>query len=296
MQLRASCVIAVLFAALVALGAPAVARADAVTEWNINATTAILASGPTSHASTLSFAMVQGAVYDAVNGIDRGYQPYLVMPRANPWDSEDAAVATAAYRVLVAVVPSSQTVALANLATQYAASLAAIPAGPAKDGGIAAGEAAASAMLAARTNDGRNPTTPFPFVFGTTPGVWRVSPPLTTPDPTPWVGNVKPFLVPNAEMLRTKGPNALTSKTYARDFNEIKSVGSFSSTTRTADQTNAAIFWQSNPLGLYGGVMRSLSARFGLTTAQNARLFAMATLAGADGAIGCWNDKYYWNF
>ena len=296
MQLRASCGIAVLFAALVALGAPAVARADAVTQWNINATTAILASGPTSHASTLSFAMVQGAVYDAVNGIDRGYQPYLVTPRANPWDSEDAAVATAAYRVLVAVVPSSQTVALANLATQYAASLAAVPAGPAKDGGIAAGEAAASAMLAARTNDGRNPTTPFPFVFGTTPGVWRVSPPLTTPDPTPWVGNVKPFLVPNAEMLRTKGPNALTSKAYARDFNEIKSVGSFSSTTRTADQTNAAIFWQSNPLGLYGGVMRSLSARFGLTTAQNARLFAMATLAGADGAIGCWNDKYYWNF
>ena len=275
MKLRASCGIAVLFAALIALGAPAVARADAVTQWNINATTAILASGPTSHASTLSFAMVQGAVYDAVNGIDRGYQPYLVMPRANPWDSKDAAVATAAYRVLVAVVPSSQTVALANLATQYAASLAAIPAGPAKDGGIAAGEAAASAMLAARTNDGRNPTTPFPFVFGTTPGVWRVSPPLTTPDPTPWVGNVKPFLVPNAEMLRTKGPNALTSKAYARDFNEIKSVGSFSSTTRTADQTNAAIFWQSNPLGLYGGVMRSLSARFGLTTAQNARLFAM---------------------
>ena len=128
-----------------------------MTQWNINATTAILSSGPTSHASTLSFAMVQGAVYDAVNGIDRGYQPYLIMPRANPWDSKDAAVATAAYRVLVAVVPSSQTVALANLATQYAASLAAIPAGPAKDGGIAAGEAATSAMLAARMNDGRNP-------------------------------------------------------------------------------------------------------------------------------------------
>ena len=97
-------------------------------------------------------------------------------------------------------------------------------------------------------------------------------------------------------MLRTKGPNKLTSKAYADDFNEIKSIGSFSSTTRTADETNAAIFWQSQPLGLYGGVMRSLSARFGLTTAQNARLFAMVSLAGADGAIGCWNDKYYWNF
>ncbi len=296
MQFRVSRGLAVLVAALVALGAPAVARADAVTQWNINASAAIFASSPTAHASTLSFAMVQGAVYDAVNAIDGGYQPYLVRPQANPWDSEDAAVATAAYRVLVAVVPSSQTVALANLAAQYTAALAAIPAGPAKQGGIAAGEAAASAMLTARTNDGRNPTTPFPFVFGTTPGVWRVSPPLTAPEPTPWVGNVKPFLVPSAEMLRTKGPNALTSKAYARDLNEVKSVGSFSSTTRTADETNAAIFWQSQPLGLYGGVMRSLSARFGLTTAQNARLFAEVSLVGADGAIGCWNDKYYWNF
>jgi hypothetical protein len=151
-------------------------------------------------------------------------------------------------------------------------------------------------MLTARAHDGRNPTTPFPFVFGTTPGVWRVSSPLTAPEPTPWVGNVTPFLVPSAEMLRTKGPNALTSKAYARDLNEVKSLGSFSSTTRTADETNAAIFWQSQPLGLYGGVMRSLSARFGLTTAQNARLFAEVSLAGADGAIGCWNDKYYWNF
>src|SRR5687768_17436851 len=87
-------------AILVALASPAVARGDSVTQWNINASTAIFAAGPTAHASTLSFAMVQGAVYDAVNGIDGGYQPYLVRPAANPWDSKDAAVATAAYRVL----------------------------------------------------------------------------------------------------------------------------------------------------------------------------------------------------
>jgi hypothetical protein len=283
-------------AALGCLGAPATARADAVTQWNIYASSAILAANPTAHSSTLSFAMVQGAVYDAVNGIQGGYQPYLVKPAANPWDSTDAAVATAAYRVLVSVVPSSQTVALTNLAAQYAAALAAVPAGASKDGGIAAGEAAAAAMLAARANDGRNPATPFPFVFGTTPGAWRVSPPLTTPEPTAWVGNVKTFLVPNAEMLRTDGPNALTSPAYEEDFNEVKSLGSLTSTVRTQDETNAAIFWQSQPLGLYGGVMRSLSARFGLSTADNARLFARVSLAGADGAIGCWNDKYYWNF
>jgi len=283
-------------AVLTALAAPALARADAVTQWNANANAAILASNPTSHSSVLSSAMVQGAVYDAVNGIVGGYEPYLVRPAANPWDSTDAAVATAAYRVLLAVVPASQTAALATLAAQYTAALAAVPAGAAKDGGIAAGEAAAAAMLAARTNDGRNPTTPFPFVFGTTPGVWRVTPPLTTPDPTPWVGNVTPFLVPDVEMLRTKGPNALTSKKYAKDLNEVESIGSFSSTTRTPDETSAAIFWQSPPLFLYGGLERSLSARFGLTTAENARLFARVSLAEADAAIGCWNDKYYWNF
>lgn len=283
-------------AGLLALVLPASARADAVTQWNINASTAIFAEGPTAHASTLSFAMVQGAVYDAVNGIEGRYQPYLVRPAANPWDSKDAAVATAAYRVLLAVVPSSQTVARANLTTQYDNALAAVPEGPAKAAGIAAGEAAASAMLAARANDGRNPTTPFPFVFGSTPGGWVVSPPLTAPDPSAWVGNVRTFLVPSAAMLRSDGPNALTSDAYAKDFNEVKALGSFASTKRTDDQTKAAVFWQSQPLGLYGGVMRSLSARFGLSTAENARLFAMVSLAAADGAIGCWNDKYYWNF
>jgi hypothetical protein len=149
-------------------------------------------------------------------------------------------------------------------------------------------------MLAARANDGRNG--PFTFVFGTTPGAWRTSPPLFLLDPTPWVGNVKPFLVPSAEMLRTNGPNALTSRAYARDFNEVKSLGSLTSTTRTPDQTMAAIFWQAPPVALWGGLMRSLSARYGLSTADNARLFAMVSLAEADGAIGCWNDKYYWNF
>jgi hypothetical protein len=97
-------------------------------------------------------------------------------------------------------------------------------------------------------------------------------------------------------MLRSEGPNALNSEAYAEEFNEVKSLGSLTNTPRTADQTMAAIFWQAQPGGLYGGVMRSLSARFGLSTAENARLFAMVSLAAADGAIGCWNDKYYWWF
>jgi hypothetical protein len=282
--------VALATAVIAACALPTAARGDAVTDWNSAANAAIFSTNPTAHAAVLSTAMVQGAVYDAVNAIAGGYQPYLPTPAADPTYSQDAAAATAAFRVVASLVPSQ----LGTLQTQYQKSLAPIADGPAKAGGIAVGEAAAAAMLAARANDGRNG--PFTFVIGTTPGAWRPSPPLFLLDPTPWVGNVKPFLVPNAAMLRTNGPNRLTSRAYARDLNEVESLGSLTSTTRTPDQTMAAIFWQSQPGGLYGGVMRSLSARYGLSTAENARLFAMASLAAADGAIGCWNDKYYWNF
>jgi hypothetical protein len=275
---------------IAACALPTAARGDAVTDWNANANAAIFSTNPTAHAAALSTAMVQGAVYDAVNAIAGGYQAYLPTPRADPTYSQDAAAATAAFRVVADLVPGQ----LGTLQTQYQASLDAIADGPAETGGIAVGEAAATAMLAARTGDGRNG--PFTFVLGTTPGAWRASPPLFLLDPTPWVGNVKPFLVPSADMLRTDGPNRLTSRAYARELNEVKSLGSLTSTTRTPDQTMAAIFWQSQPGGLYGGVMRSLSTRYGLSTAENARLFAMASLAAADGAIGCWNDKYYWNY
>jgi hypothetical protein len=275
-----------------ALALPALAQADAVTDWNIYANTAIFSNGPTAHSAALSTAMVQGAVYDAVNAIAGGYQPYLDTPAADPSFSQDAAAATAAYRLALAVAPAAQAAFLTD--KYYNVSLPAIPDGPAKTGGISVGEAAAAHMLAARQNDGRGG--PFTFVIGTEPGEWRPSPPFFLLDPTPWVGNVKPFLVPDVEMLRTDGPNSLKSGAYAKDYNEVKSIGELHSTTRTSDQTMAAIFWQSQPGGLYGGVMRSLSARFGLTTAQNARLFAMVSLAAGDASIGCWNDKYYWNF
>jgi hypothetical protein len=97
-------------------------------------------------------------------------------------------------------------------------------------------------------------------------------------------------------MLRTDGPNALTSDAYAEDFNEIKEIGSLTSTTRTADQTDAAIFWQDQPLALMNRLFRNLAASQGLNIVRSARFFAMENLAAADAAIGCWNDKYYWQF
>jgi hypothetical protein len=290
MKLSRSRLVALVAAAVAAFAYPAAARGDAVTDWSGYANAAIFSTGPTAHSAVLSTAMVQGAVYDAVNAIDHRYRPYLPTPQANRTYSQDAAAAAAAFGVAKELVPTQATA----LKAQYDASLAPIPGGPAKTGGIAVGQDAAAAMLATRANDGRNG--PFTFVIGTTPGAWRESPPSFSLDPTPWVGNVRPFLIPNARMLRSDGPNRLRSRAYARDFKEVKSLGSLTSKTRTADQTMAAIFWQAQPGALYGGVMRSLSARFGLSTAENARLFAMAGLAAADGAIACWNDKYYWNF
>jgi PAP2 superfamily len=271
---------------------PTAARADAVTDWNAIASNAIVTTaGQPPSASVLSFAIVQGAVYDAVNAIDGGYQPYLTRPPANPWDSKAAAAATAAFRVLAGLFPAQ----LGTLQPLYDGYIAALPDEPAgaKAAGVAVGEAAAAAMLAARANDGRGG--PPGTLVGTTPGVWRPTIPFFAQDPTPWVGEVEPFLLPDAEMVRSDGPNALSSAAYAEDFNEVKELGSRTSTTRTADQTEAAIWWQING-AFWNAVTRTLSGERGLDIVQNARLFAMDDLAAADGFIGCYNDKYYWKF
>jgi hypothetical protein len=279
-------------AAVCSMIAPALARADTVTDWNAYASTAIVANaGQPPPAAVLSFAMVQGAVYDAVNAIDRGHRAYLPQPPAAPSDSKDAAAATAAFRVLVTLFPTQQS----TLQPLYDTSLAAIQDTPrgAKAAGVSTGEAAAAAMLAARANDGR--FGPFTPVIGTTPGVWRPTPPLFALDPAPWVANVRPFLVPDIEMLRTDAPNALTSRAYARDLNEVKKIGALNSTTRTPDQTDAAIFWQDHAFALWNRVFRTLAASRHLDIVDSARLFASENLAAADAAIGCWNNKYHWN-
>ena len=287
----ARCGLLVAAAALLLALAPA-ARAqstsNAAIDWNAIAASA--ASGQPAHVQPLSLAMVQGAVYDAVNAIDGGHRPYIAAPAANPSDSKPAAAATAAYRTLVGIFPTQQ----ATLQPLYAASLAGVPDGPAKTGGVEVGEASAATMLATRANDGRGG--PFTFVFGTAPGVWRPTPPNFGLDPAPWVGNVRPFLVPSAEMLRTDGPNALTSGAYADDLNEVKRLGSLTSTRRTADQTQAAIFWQDSGPAIWNRVFRALAASRRLDIVDSARMLAVTNLAAADGSIGCWNDKYYWNF
>lgn len=283
----------ILLAAVVAaLAAPGVARADAVTEWNLNASNAIfVGAAQPPNVSTLHLAMVQGAVYDAVNAIGGGREGYLLNARiAQPFDSKPAAAATAAYTVLSHLVPAQQAV----LDAQYAASLAAIPDGSSKARGVRVGEAAAAAMIAARTDDGRFGA--FRFAVGSGPGVWKPVLPAFGNDPNAWVKDVRPFLIERASQFRSGGPDKLTSRAYARDFAEVKSDGSLTSTTRTADQTHAARYWNENPPATWSRVIRSLSATQDLSIDENARLYAELYMSAADAFIAVWDEKAHSSF
>ena len=290
---RALCVCVATAATLVA---PALAQADVIGDWNAIAQAETALLRPTAHGQTRGIAMVEGAVYDAVNAIDRGYQPYLLdvgEVGAQPWDSQDAAAATAAYLVLSEITPDTRQ---AGLDTSYSLTMQAIDDGPMKQGGIEAGEAAATAMLDARDDDGFMAS--FTPEIGTDPGDWRPIGWPTTPvfDPDGWVGGLEPFLIEGPSQFRSHGPNTLKSGIYTKEFNEVKEIGELNSSTRTADQTAAAVFWQFAPIVLWNPLMRDLAGRYDLATADQARLYAMVNLAAADGAIACWNDKYYWNF
>ena len=274
-----------------ALAAPGVARADVIRDWNLIAQQQTIPLRPTAHGESRGMAMVEGAVYDAVNAIDGGHQPYLLDPRAigaQPWFSQDAAAATAAHDVLVAIAPAQQ----ATIDGLYASTMAGIT-DAFKAQGAQVGAAAARAMLAFRQNDGFLAPFDFGLVIAPGAGNWRPLTPAAT-DPDAWVGNAKPFLIESPEQFRSDGPNALKSGQYTKDFNEVKELGALDSTKRTADETAAAVFWQFPPIALWNGVARSLAGS--LDTADQARLYAMINLAAADGAISCWNDKWYWHF
>jgi hypothetical protein len=304
----------VVLAAAVAFAAPAAAQANEVTDWNRIATNTLVAfpgaAGGAPPALNINMGMTQGAVYDALNATEpRHHRPYLLKRRFSARASKEAAAATAAYRVLSSIVSTvpvtisfpNRASLLQTLGAQYATSLAAIPETPFKRQGIAAGNAAAEAMIAARQDDGR--FGPSQWVPNSAPGHWW---PLLNPDgtpmldPTAWVGGVRPFLMQSASQFRTAGPQALTSAAWAADFNEVKALGSVNSTARTPEQTHIALWWQSagGPALLWNPVARNLveNPTSAVDIVDSARLFAMLNLAAADASINCWNDKYHFDF
>jgi PAP2 superfamily len=275
------------------VAAPASAQivpANPVITWNANAQTAIWdVARENPWVQSRSFAMVQGAVYDAVNAIaGRPYEPYLVAPPASGSESTDAAVATAAHRVLLSLFPAQRD----RLVAEYERYLAGIPNGGAKQRGIAIGGQAAAAMIAARQNDGAFGNEPFPT--GTQPGQWRPVPP-TFGNVGAWVANLRPFFIASPSAYRTAGPPALTSNAYARDFNEVKQIGAVNSATRTADQTDAARWWHDRRLTQWE-ISRQLATTQRLTVVQTARMMALVYLTTADATTACFNEKHRWGF
>lgn len=310
-------VVAVLIGALMLLGSSQTARATshdhAVLDWNRYALEALVTgadgvagAGQPPPVSQLHLAMVQGAVYDAVNMIDGGHEPYIHgLPAGS--GSKAAAAATAAHHVLVGmtITPALSAGMVTRLDNLLAASLAAATA---TDGagsvaaGSAAGAAAAAAMLAARATDGRYGT--FRFTCGDAPGEWRpVAETLTCPtggpnDPNAWVARVTPFTLESTSQFRSKGPHALTSGAYAKEYNEVKELGAATGSSRTSEQNALAGFYTNNvsPVELFNRTMRTIAGNEGLGLAGQARLFAMLNMAGADALINCWDDKERWSF
>jgi hypothetical protein len=291
------------------------AENDAVRVWNERAIVTLV-NGHTAGAPGVQFAppvafihlgIVQGAVYDAVNAIKGGHDPYLKGLKAATSASKGAAAATAAHHVLIGLVneaPASPTLTAAvktaikaRLDTEYASSLGEIPAGQAKAKGIAVGAAAATAMLANRQGDGRFGTPGFSVPATPGPGQWRpLSAAPADNDRNAWVRSVRPFALPSSEYFHTPGPPALASSQYAVEFNEVKELGAASSLTRTAAQTLLAYWSAPHPVPMLYSAMRQVAAAKGLTITEQARFHAMTSMSAADSAINCWAEKAHWGF
>jgi hypothetical protein len=286
------------------------AQDTTVLDWNRHASEALIGApdggtpgaGQPPPVAILHLAMVQTAVFDAVNMIDRRYESYLDdLPRAPRWASKPAAVATAAHDVLVglgiAPVPALPAAVIDRLNTLYTAALAGIPDGRAKTAGIAAGAAAAAEMLAQRTGDGRYVPSAFDVGFGI--GEWR--PTSGVNDPNAWVAKVEPFLMKRNSQFRTDGPLDLDSRAYAREYQEAKDYGGDGTSTntpnlRSPEQTATALFFTAHPVEMYNRAFRSFAVDRKMKLVDQARLFSMLNLAGADGVIGCWDDKAHYDF
>jgi hypothetical protein len=250
------------------------------------------AQSPTVHA-TRSFAIMHAAIYDAVNAIDRKHRPYLVRLSSVPRDaSQDAAAAAAAHEVLVALYPAFKT----TLDAQLQQSLAQIPDGNGKAEGVLIGQDVADHILAARSNDGSN-APPIPYVFGTAPGDYQSTPPnfATQPQFTNW-SHVTPFVLERANQFRPGPPPTLASDAYSDAFNQIKSLGIANSTTATPDEALTGRFWNGAIQNYWNEIAQTLSQAHGLSTAQNARLFALLNLSFADDVIAFYDAKYIYNF
>jgi hypothetical protein len=268
------------------------AETDMVLDWNAHAANAIVGiAGQRPERGLIRLAMVHVAIYDAVNAIE-GYpfRPYGVTPNVVAPASPEAATAAAAHDVLVALFPAQQ----ADLEAKYATSLGLIADGPAKANGIAVGQQTAAGTLALRANDGRDAVVP--YTPGSGPGVWIPTPPASLPAAAPEAAYVQPFTINSPSQFRAEPPPELTSETWTRDYNEVKSLGVLTGSLRTPEQTDIGRFWSDQPILQWNRAWRNISVAQGLSLSDKARFFAMLATASADAIIACWDSKYFYNF
>ena len=277
--------------------APALAQAtkpvSQVVQWNQTLLVIVRTPGaqPATIHPTRSFAIMHAAIYDAVNAIEGTHQPYLVRLGASHFASQEAAAAAAAHEVLVKLYPSSQ----ATLDAQLQQALAQLPSRGKVDG-ISIGNTVADRILALRNNDGSN-AQPIPYVFGNASGDYQSTPPNFPKQPqfTHW-SRVTPFALESASQFRPGGPPRLAGDRYSDAFDQVKLLGIAGSTTATPDQALTGRFWNGAIQNYWNEIAQTASLAHGLTTAQNARLFALLNLSFADGVIAFYDAKYTYNF
>jgi PAP2 superfamily len=260
-----------------------------VIDWNQTLLSIVNTPGaqPATVQPTRNFAILHAAIYDAVDAIDRTHQPYLIFLRAPRDTSETAAADAAARTVLDGLYPSQQAVVDA----EYAAELAKVANGHAKDEGVRVGQRVATDLLAIRSDDGSNVVPP-PFVAGTNPGDYRSTPPnFPAPVFMTW-GQVTPFVLDSGDQFRPALPPALTSDAYAVALNEVESLGSATSTTRTAEQTEIGKFWNPPIQNFWNQIADTVAAAHRSDLPTTARLFATLNLSFADSAIAFYDAKY----
>ncbi len=275
------------------IGIPA--NADVVTDWDNAALDAIRAGNTAPPIASRSLAILHVSIYDAVNGIARTHEPYLVQSAVSSSASREAAASAAAHNTLVNLFPTRTSI----FDALHAAILAAIPNGPQKTAGIVWGEFVANQILVARANDGWNATVPPPG--GSGPGVWVPTPPAFLPYALPQWGFVTPFAMSRSSQFRPPGPPSLNSQRYAADYEEVKELGAAVGSTRTEEQSEIALFWADGagtetPPGHWNSIAQIIADARGNTMEENARLFALLNISMADAAICAWDAKYTFDF
>ncbi len=270
-------------------------RADVVLEWNALMIDAIRVdnSGPTL--SSRNLAILHTAIYDAVNSIARTHQPYKFQVDATAETSTEAAVGGAGYEIMKGLYQPFR----ARADELYETWLAGTPASASKTNGLVLGRRVAQLTLQDRAADGSS--TDVPYIPSDEPGQWRRTPPFFRPPLTPQWRFVTPFCLPGLEPFLPPPPPSLESVEYAENLNYVKAIGSVNSTVRTAEQTLIARFWSdfsytSMPPGHWHLIAETIARDRNNTVEENARLFALISVAQADGAIVCWETKFRYNF